>query len=81
MPKSKYTNTGPFYEKGNRIMTQELLRKRLLDIIKIEGVNQKHIAKQTRIPESLLSRFKNNKCELGLLDRESLDKYLSSKGY
>ena len=62
-------------------MSQEILRNRLLNIIRNEGVNQKFIAKQTEISEGLLSRFKNNKTELGLLDRESLDKYLLSKGY
>ena len=62
-------------------MSHEILRNRLLNIIRNEGVNQKFIAKQTEISEGLLSRFKNNKTELGLLDRESLDKYLLSKGY
>lgn len=62
-------------------MSQEVLRDRLLKFIRVEGVNQKHISKQTRINEGLLSRYKNNKCDLGLLDRESLDVYLSSKGY
>lgn len=62
-------------------MSQEVLRNRLLEFIHVEGVNQKHISKQTKINEGLLSRYKNNKCDLGLLDRESLDKYLVSKGY
>lgn len=62
-------------------MSQEVLRDRLLKFITVEGVNQKHISKQTRINEGLLSRYKNAKCDLGLLDRESLDKYLVSKGY
>lgn len=62
-------------------MSQEVLRDRLLEFIRVEGVNQKHISKQTRINEGLLSRYKNDKCDLGLLDRESLDKYLVSKGY
>lgn len=62
-------------------MSQEILRDRLLQFIKVEGVNQKHISKQTKINEGLLSRYKNDKCDLGLLDRESLDKYLMSKGY
>ena len=72
--------------KGN-IMTQESLkknqnlRKRLINLIKNEGVNQKHISKKTNIAESMLSRFKNNKCELGLIDREALDDYLKCKGY
>lgn len=62
-------------------MSQKLLRNRLLEFIRVEGVNQKHISKQTRINEGLLSRYKNDKCDLGLLDRESLDHYLVSKGY
>lgn len=62
-------------------MSQEVLRNRLLEFIHVEGVNQKHISKQTKINEGLLSRYKNNKCDLGLLDRESLDRYLVSKGY
>lgn len=62
-------------------MSQEVLRNRLLEFIQVEGVNQKHISKQTKINEGQLSRYKNNKCDLGLLDRESLDKYLVSKGY
>ena len=68
-------------------MTQETLkknqnlRKRLINIIKNEGVNQKHISKKTNIAESILSRFKNGKCQLGLIDRESLEKFLRSKGY
>ena len=62
-------------------MSQEVLRDRLLKFIRVEGVNQKHISKQTRINEGLLSRYKNAKRDLGLLDRESLDKYLVSKGY
>lgn len=62
-------------------MSQEILRDRLHKIILKEGINQKHIAKITKINEGLLSRFKNSKVELGLLDRESLDKFLMSKGY
>ena len=62
-------------------MSQEVLRDRLVKFIHVEGVNQKHISKQTKINEGLLSRYKNNKCDLGLLDRDSLDVYLSSKGY
>lgn len=62
-------------------MSQEELRDRLLALITNEGINQKFIAKQTHISEGLLSRFKNNKAELRLLDRESLDKFLQSKGY
>lgn len=77
-----------FFLKGNNMtMTQESfkknqnLRKRLINLIKNEGVNQKHISKKTNIAESILSRFKNNKCELGLIDREALDDYLECKGY
>lgn len=62
-------------------MSQEVLRDRLLKFIHIEGVNQKHISKQTKINEGLLSRYKNAKCDLGLLDREALDKFLLLKGY
>lgn len=67
--------------KGGHIMSQEDLRSRLLNIIRNEGVNQKFIAKQTNINEGLLSRFKNRKTELDLIDRESLNTYLLSKGY
>lgn len=62
-------------------MSQEDLRTRLLSIIHNEGVNQKFIAKQARISEGLLSRFKNQKAELDLIDRESLNNFLQSKGY
>lgn len=71
-----YTNL-----KGGHSMSQEDLRSRLLNIIRNEGVNQKFIAKQTNINEGLLSRFKNKKTELDLIDRESLNTYLLSKGY
>ena len=62
-------------------MSQEDLRTRLLSIIHNEGVNQKFIAKQAKISEGLLSRFKNQKAELDLIDRESLNNFLKSKGY
>lgn len=62
-------------------MSQEDLRTRLLSIIHNEGVNQKFIAKQAKISEGLLSRFKNQKAELDLIDRESLNNFLHSKGY
>lgn len=62
-------------------MSQEDLRTRLLSIIRNEGVNQKFIAKQTKISEGLLSRFKNGKADLFLSDRESLNNFLQSKGY
>jgi hypothetical protein len=62
-------------------MSQEILRDRLVKFIRIEGVNQKHISKQTKISEPLLSRYKNSRCDLDLLNRESLDAYLKSKGY
>ena len=62
-------------------MSQENLRTRLLSIIRNEGVNQKFIAKQAKISEGLLSRFKNQKAELDLIDRESLNNFLQSKGY
>ena len=62
-------------------MSQEDLRTRLLSIIRNEGVNQKFIAKQAKISEGVLSRFKNQKAELDLIDRESLNNFLQSKGY
>lgn len=62
-------------------MSQEDLRTRLLSIIHNEGVNQKFIARQTKISEGLLSRFKNQKAELDLIDRESLNNFLQLKGY
>lgn len=62
-------------------MSQVELRQRLFALIDGEGISQKHIAKQTKISESMLSLFKNDKTKLGLLDREKLDEYLSSKGY
>ena len=62
-------------------MSQEDLRTRLLSIIRNDGVNQKFIAKQAKISEGLLSRFKNQKAELDLIDRESLNNFLKSKGY
>ncbi len=62
-------------------MEQKILRERLLQFICSEGVNQKYIAKKTRINEGLLSQYKNCKHDLGLLDRESLDEFLTSKGY
>lgn len=75
------TNLSVYFRKEDCIMAQEILRKRLINIIIVEGVNQKHIAKQTKIPESLLSRFKNSKCDLGLFDREALDSFLKLKGF
>ena len=62
-------------------MSQEDLRTRHLSIIRNEGVNQKFIAKQAKISEGLLSRFKNQKAELDSIDRESLNNFLQSKGY
>lgn len=62
-------------------MEQKILRERLLQFICSEGVNQKYIAKKTIINEGLLSQYKNCKHDLGLLDRESLDEFLTSKGY
>lgn len=57
------------------------LRQRLVNFIETEGVNQKHICLQIQINQALLSRFKNQKYELNLIEAESLDKYLKSKGY
>lgn len=63
------------------LLQEETLRNRLLSYIKCNGTTQKHISKQTKISECDLSKFKNNKSELGSLDTKSLDKYLLSKGY
>lgn len=60
---------------------EEILRNRLISYIRYNGTTQKHISKQTKIRECDLSRFKNNKSELGSLDTKSLDAYLASKGY
>lgn len=63
-------------------MGQESLRTRLKTFIKIEGVRQKHIANETNITESLLSRFKNGQADLFYkCDIQALDDYLLSKGY
>lgn len=63
------------------MLSQEILRERLISYIKCNGTTQKHISKQTKIGECDLSKFKNNKSELGYLDTKSLDNYLLSKGY
>lgn len=63
------------------MLSQEMLRNRLLNYIKDNGITQKHISKQTKIRECNLSQFKNNKNELGSLDEKSLNSYLLSKGY
>lgn len=63
------------------MLSQETLRDRLLKYIKVEGVNQKHIARKTKIEQCCLSRFKNKKSELGYIDSKSLDKFLMSKNY
>lgn len=63
-------------------MGQESLRTRLKTYMKTEGVRQKHIANETNITESLLSRFKNGRADLLYkCDIQALDNYLSSKGY
>lgn len=64
------------------MLNQDDLRNRLKNYIKIEGVRQKHIANETNITESLLSRFKNGQADLFYkCDIEALDNYLTSKGY
>lgn len=57
------------------------LRTRMMDYITNEGVSQKFITKQTGISESMISLFKNDKTQLGLLDREKLNGFLKQKGY
>lgn len=60
---------------------EETLRNRLLSYIKCNGTTQKHISKQTKIRECDLSKFKNNKGELGSISEKALNSYLLSKGY
>lgn len=70
------------YRKRGYSMSQEQLRDRLIRFIKVEGVNQKHISIKTGINQGLLSQFKNERVdELGIIDTESLDEFLLSKGY
>ena len=59
----------------------ELLRERLKNFIINEGVSQKFIAIKTDINPAKLSKFKNNKDDLGFCDRNSLDKFLAEKNY
>ena len=63
-------------------MDQKSLRTRLKTFMETEGVRQKHIANETNITESLLSRFKNGRVDLFYkCDIQALDNYLISKGY
>lgn len=62
-------------------MPQNELKNRLIALLKNEGINQKFISKKTKISESVLSRFKNNKTELDMIDYQALSEYLLSKGY
>lgn len=62
-------------------MPQDELKNRLVALLKNEGINQKFISKKTKISESVLSRFKNDKTELDLIDYQALSDYLLSKGY
>lgn len=59
----------------------ELLRERLKKFLSNEGVSQKFIASKTNINPSNLSKFKNNKDDLGICDRNSLEKFLAEKNY
>lgn len=68
-------------ESEGNMLSQEILRNRLLSYIRCDGVTQKHISKQTKIKECDLSKFKNCKSELGSLDTKALNSYLLSKGY
>jgi hypothetical protein len=63
------------------MLSQEILRNRLISYIRCNGTTQKHISRQTKIRECDLSRFKNGRSELGSLDTKALDKYLLSKNY
>lgn len=62
-------------------MPQDELKNRLVALLRNEGINQKFISKKTKISESVLSRFKNNKTELDMIDYKALSEYLLSKGY
>lgn len=62
-------------------MPQDELKNRLVALLKNEGINQKFISQKTKISESVLSRFKNNKTELDMIDYQALSDYLLSKGY
>ena len=62
-------------------MPQDELKNRLVALLKNEGINQKFISQKTKISESVLSRFKNNKTELDMIDYKALSEYLLSKGY
>lgn len=62
-------------------MPQDELKNRLVALLKNEGINQKFISKKTKISESVLSRFKNDKTELDMIDYQALSDYLLSKGY
>ena len=62
-------------------MPQDELKNRLVALLKNEGINQKFISKKTTISASILSRFKNNKTELDMIDYKALSEYLLSKGY
>ena len=62
-------------------MPQDELKNRLVALLKNEGINQKFISKKTKTSESVLSRFKNNKTELDMIDYKALSEYLLSKGY
>lgn len=63
-----------------RILTQEGVRKRLLELID-NGVMAKYIAKQTSVAESSLSKFRHNKLELSIPELRVLSEFLGSKGF
>jgi DNA-binding Xre family transcriptional regulator len=60
---------------------QENTRERLALLILREGTSQKHIARQTRIIESNLSRFKNSTKTLSQSELNKLIQFLELKGY
>lgn len=57
-------------------MDQELLRKKLNDVI-ASGLAAKAISNRTGVTTDVLSRFKNGYVLLRLPDADALEKYLS----
>jgi hypothetical protein len=62
-------------------MNQCEVRIRFRNYLENSGVKQTYVAKNTCLPTDLLSRFKNEKRDLFLLDLQKLDEFLLSKGF
>ena len=76
-----YSSCSVYIYERRTVMPQDELKNRLVALLKNEGINQKFISKKTKISESVLSRFKNDKTELDMIDYQALSDYLLSKGY